>query len=301
MPTDTPLHKAANSGDLITIQEILEESDPEYNVNCAGAGGRRALHRASGSNNLKIVKYLISKGADINITDNSGRTCIQWAALGGHSDVLDYLLGGELKNDIPPSSISYGKEIDLLKTTSSGMNMLHGIVYNGNVKCLVSLFTCDRIIQEERAGLEIQNQKIDLGVIDRKQSRERGKTEGKDNRSSEVQRRDAVPSLSETINSLCARVDEDGKTPFMIAKESFKFDICDSLIIHGDPSAINDMRENESSSSCCSPINLFLNICESIQNFKWKVFCSCFYDNFQEGEVEMPNNNYSKAQGGTSI
>ena len=221
-----------------------------------------------------------------------------WAALGGHSEIISYLLGADLKKDIPPSSISYGKPIDVFKTTRSGMNVLHGIVYNGSLKCLSAVFDCDRIKEEEMEGLERENQKIDLGVISGN-GRESKARAGKDNRSSEVQKREATPSLSTTIITLCNQRDEDGKTPYEIAAESFKFDICDCLIINGDPFAVEKNRENEKTSSFIFCPSIISNIIESIQNLNC---CSCLNDNFQEGEVEMPSSKGGgKGYGGTSL
>mmetsp|Transcript_59238 Transcript_59238/g.118876 ORF Transcript_59238/g.118876 Transcript_59238/m.118876 type:complete len:182 (+) Transcript_59238:283-828(+) len=87
MPVDTSLHKAANSGDLASIQILFDEpADPDVpvDVNIAGASERRPIHRAAGANHVDIIKYLIQKGATIDILDKSQRTALHWAAISGH-------------------------------------------------------------------------------------------------------------------------------------------------------------------------------------------------------------------------
>ncbi len=94
MPTDTPLHKAANNGDLDKVKECVEGTGAEdkIDVNEAGAAERRAIHRAAGANHMAVVEYLHSKGADLNIKDKSGRTPLHWCCIGGHKDVAEYLV-----------------------------------------------------------------------------------------------------------------------------------------------------------------------------------------------------------------
>src|SRR5687768_35852 len=41
---------------------------------------RTALHRAAGSRDLKLLKQLIDQGADVNATDNNGRSALLEAA-----------------------------------------------------------------------------------------------------------------------------------------------------------------------------------------------------------------------------
>ena len=63
---------------------------------------RTALVYASGNGHLDIVKYLVSKGADINIIgDKYGITPLSNAAKNGHLEVVKYLLENkaDVKND----------------------------------------------------------------------------------------------------------------------------------------------------------------------------------------------------------
>lgn len=121
MPTDTPLHKAANNGDLDKVKECVEGTgDETIDVNEAGAAERRPIHRAAGSNHLAVVQYLTEKGADVNMKDKSGRTPLHWCCIGGHKEVAEFLLANGVNvNDV----------------TTSQMTPLHAAVEGGKVEC----------------------------------------------------------------------------------------------------------------------------------------------------------------------
>jgi len=57
---------AASVGVLDTVKFYLEEENVD--VDSADEAGCTALHRASTVGNIDIVNYLISRGADVNIT-----------------------------------------------------------------------------------------------------------------------------------------------------------------------------------------------------------------------------------------
>ena len=71
-PTIPRLHRAAKEGDINTIRQLIESGeniDSVYYQN-----GFTPLHYAALNQNLNIVQFLINAGADITITDQSGRT-----------------------------------------------------------------------------------------------------------------------------------------------------------------------------------------------------------------------------------
>eukprot|EP00968_Pinguiococcus_pyrenoidosus_P017053 scaffold1659_cov255-Pinguiococcus_pyrenoidosus.AAC.52 len=59
MPKDTRLHKAAVEGNINSLKDCLEVDD--IDVNCPGANGRTALHRAAGKNRADVVFFLLDK------------------------------------------------------------------------------------------------------------------------------------------------------------------------------------------------------------------------------------------------
>lgn len=64
----------------------------DYQTPIAGAGDRRPLHRAAGSNHVEVCRYLIDKGAKIDQPDKSGRTALHWAAISGHREAAELLV-----------------------------------------------------------------------------------------------------------------------------------------------------------------------------------------------------------------
>lgn len=62
---DLPLHQAA-AFDQLRVVEQLCNSDT---VNLTGAGGQTALHRAIVKDNISVVKFLVTHGADVDAGD----------------------------------------------------------------------------------------------------------------------------------------------------------------------------------------------------------------------------------------
>ena len=71
MPADGPLHKAANSGDVMEIQDLLRMKEP---IDGKGAQGRTALMRALGVGAVECVSTLLEGKADVTILDQCKRS-----------------------------------------------------------------------------------------------------------------------------------------------------------------------------------------------------------------------------------
>lgn len=55
--------------------------------------GATLLLKAVRTNSLPLAMYMISKGADGNMTDNSGRGVLHWSAAEGDPEMMEYFLG----------------------------------------------------------------------------------------------------------------------------------------------------------------------------------------------------------------
>ena len=84
----TPLHDAAESGDLDKARELLETG--KYNVNnTGGVFSETPLHSACRGGHLDMVRMLISEfKADMNIMDRINNTALHEAAQYGKNDVV---------------------------------------------------------------------------------------------------------------------------------------------------------------------------------------------------------------------
>ncbi len=89
---------AANRGYLSIVQMLLDKG---CNVNIkmielqgrqGKLGGLSALHFAAVAKHDDIVRFLLSKGADINLTDAHGDTALGGAAIGGDPAITQLLL-----------------------------------------------------------------------------------------------------------------------------------------------------------------------------------------------------------------
>lgn len=95
---------ACQAGDYDEIEAVLRDND-DISINYANSDGLTALHSATIDGNSKMVKYLISKGADINVQDHEGWSCLHAAASCGYVEIAKILVENN---------------IDLLPVTSEG-------------------------------------------------------------------------------------------------------------------------------------------------------------------------------------
>jgi ankyrin repeat protein len=78
----TPLMYAAKQGHLSTVQALL--SLPRIDIDAKKSDGATALIVAATNGKDDVVKALIDNGADVNITDNHGRTPMMIANIQGY-------------------------------------------------------------------------------------------------------------------------------------------------------------------------------------------------------------------------
>lgn len=86
---------AAGMGQMERVQSLLKQG-ADVNSRAPSAGevpaGGTALMLAAARNHLEIVKFLISKGANVNQADEGGGTALIYAAWKGYKDIVAVLL-----------------------------------------------------------------------------------------------------------------------------------------------------------------------------------------------------------------
>ncbi len=125
MPSN--IYEAAMVGSVGRITHYLDsgvrvnDRDPD--------SGMTALHYAALKGKTRAVKFLIARGADVNVADPSGDTPLHLAAGGGHADVADILLskGADI------NALGEHYRYTPLNTALRAMEMRHGRVNTRDV------------------------------------------------------------------------------------------------------------------------------------------------------------------------
>jgi len=75
----TPLYRAAQKGFVDIGESLLKQY------------GLTNLVPSRGKGHKDIVKLILDNSADINVTDNAGRTPLYWAKQKGHKEIAELL------------------------------------------------------------------------------------------------------------------------------------------------------------------------------------------------------------------
>lgn len=101
---ELPMHWAAYSNDLKYVELLFADIKGKKNeselikkmLNSKNKLGQTPLHFAllvyKDKINIKMLGFLVSKGANVNEPDNAGLTPVHYAAVAGNLDVLEYFL-----------------------------------------------------------------------------------------------------------------------------------------------------------------------------------------------------------------
>jgi hypothetical protein len=119
-PVVKDLSWCCENGDLEGVKSSLNL----YNIN-GTEGQKKPLHLAARGGHRDVAEFLISKGADINMTYNDpGWTPIQYAASSGQSDMIVFLVQKGAKIDIVGKNGDYPIHTAARKGHISAMKML---------------------------------------------------------------------------------------------------------------------------------------------------------------------------------
>jgi ankyrin repeat protein len=92
---------AASSGDMRTLQELIDSGTP---VNGLDQNGRAALNEAAWNAKTEAVKLLLDKGANPNIRKADGASPADRAAGQKHQDIVDLLNAAIAKRRTAPTA-----------------------------------------------------------------------------------------------------------------------------------------------------------------------------------------------------
>ncbi|KAH8389317.1 hypothetical protein KR215_000249, partial [Drosophila sulfurigaster] len=103
--SDESLIWKIKNGELDDIQCAYQNSNRDVNK---WVGGRTPLHYAADFGQLKMIKFLVDIGADVNSEDKYNITPLLAAILEGHTDCVVFLLEkGANSQGITPNGQSY--------------------------------------------------------------------------------------------------------------------------------------------------------------------------------------------------
>ncbi|MBC8276917.1 MAG: ankyrin repeat domain-containing protein [FCB group bacterium] len=124
------LHWAAYNNRLDVAAYLIDEKKFDINVLKVGIRGSHStpMHGAAAYGHPEMVKYLIDKGADVNIANDFGFTPILGAASGGKVECMQYLVeaGADINMKLPQ-----GESLIHLAAQSGNLDMVKMLVDNG--------------------------------------------------------------------------------------------------------------------------------------------------------------------------
>ena len=88
------LFDAIDDEDFVELKRLVENNGNKIDLNKEGLEDSEdsLLAAACYTNSLKIVKYLVDNGADINFKDDFGKSCFMIACSEGKLNIAQFLL-----------------------------------------------------------------------------------------------------------------------------------------------------------------------------------------------------------------
>ena len=189
------LHQASHRGDLEEVKRLVEEKKLN-SLEKRGKNGHNALHCTAAGGHLGVMKYFIERGYNPASEDSDGRTCLSYAALNNHYDLVQYLVDEQKMDPMCQSKRGYTPLHDaciggstsivtyLINAMSKylpiedvlrckdeqGWSPLHLAAYFGkleNVKLLITMFNSDPLMTNDygRITLHVAAQEGYLHIV----------------------------------------------------------------------------------------------------------------------------------------
>ena len=95
----TPLHYAAESGNPHMVELLIRKGGADVYAK-TGTFLKTSLHLAAAHGHLFVVRIFIATGMNIDVRDGSGKTPLDLAERGGHSDVVAALKEARNKKEV---------------------------------------------------------------------------------------------------------------------------------------------------------------------------------------------------------
>lgn len=118
------LYAAAEKGDVAEVKAIIKKSSTEQPLKSLGHT-RSPMIAACSNGQRAVVEELLKAGFEVNIANETGRTCLHQACLGGHFKVVELL-------------VDYTDQLDM--ADRDGFTAAHVAALNGEVRCLQTLY-----------------------------------------------------------------------------------------------------------------------------------------------------------------
>lgn len=137
----TPLHKACQKGNVDFVKFLLEkgaEVDLYDNYEW-----KTALHLASENGHFECVELLLKSGAEVNETDSDDRTALHWACGEGNLECVELLLNSNAQIDLKDNQ------------DKTALNLASENGYEKVVKLLL-LYDCDVQSPNDRGSTALQ-------------------------------------------------------------------------------------------------------------------------------------------------
>ncbi|MBV1952710.1 MAG: ankyrin repeat domain-containing protein [Cycloclasticus sp.] len=133
----------ANEAAALEDVKLLVSNGVNVNDKEKNSIGWSPLHRASYHCYLEVARLLISKGADVNVRDESGWTPLHWASCRGHVKMVELLISHlRRENDFISSGKLTGSILGIVNERGDdGETPLHRASRRGHVKVVELLIS----------------------------------------------------------------------------------------------------------------------------------------------------------------